>query len=111
MYIVIKTTDDKITQTGSLFEAARGHWRLDPQHASQCSHAIISIVGNKNIQDVIKIDKWYESTLVDNKYVFSGQRDKQLFNQLVGKQLNSNLCIAGAQNPIQYVEEQNLLQN
>ena len=67
MYLVLKTTNDKIVQMGSVFEAVRGHWVLDPEHAQQCSH-VIAVV------------------------------DKQV----------KELCIKGAENPVRYVEEDEL---
>lgn len=110
MYLVIKTSQEEIDRQGSLFEAARGHWRLDPNHASQCSHAVIALLGNKDIKAVYNIDKIYPSTLIDGRYVFSGDTDKALESKLVGKTLNSRLTAKGLENPILYVEEKELLE-
>lgn len=109
MYLLIKTTNETVAQKGSLFEAVRGHWKLNPDHASQCSHVIATIIGSKQVDGVYNIDKWYPSTLVDNKYVFSGDVDEQLEKQLVGKELNTELFAKGLKNPIIYVEEKELL--
>lgn len=110
MYLLVKTTTDRIKQTGSLFEAVRGHWKLDPNHASQCSHVIVTMDGTKNIHGAFSVDKWYPSTVLDDRFVFSGEPDEQLTNKLLGKQLNSKLCLKGSQNPVQYVDEKDLLQ-
>lgn len=110
MYLVIKTSQEQVDRCGSLFEAARGHWRLDPNHASQCSHAVISLIGSKVIQAVYTIDKWYESTLIPGKQVFAGNVDSTLENKLVGKILNSALCKKGMEYPTLYVEEKDLLE-
>ena len=110
MYLLVKTTANRVKQTGSLFEAVRGHWKLDPNHASQCSHVIVTMDGTKNIHGAFSVDKWYPSTVLDDRFVFSGEQDEQLTNKLLGKQLNSKLCIKGSQNPVQYVDEKDLLQ-
>ena len=110
MYLVIKTSQERIDATGSLFEAARGHWRLDPDHASECSHAIIGLLGSKDIKAVYSIDKWYPSTVLDDRYVFSGETDEELESQLIGKTLNSRLTARGLENPILYVKENELLE-
>ena len=110
MYLLIKTTNETVEHCGSLFEAVRGHWKLNPDHASQCSHVIATIIGSRQVDGVYNIDKWYPSTLVDNKYVFSGDVDEQLEGQLIGKELNSKLFTKGLKNPIIYVEENELLQ-
>lgn len=110
MYILLKSSAERIKQTGSLFEAVRGHWRLDPQHASQCSHVIATIDGTKEISAAYTIDKWYPSTVLDDRYVFSGQQDDVLTNKLRGKKINSKLSVKGLQNPVLYVEENDLLE-
>lgn len=110
MYIVIKTSQEEIDRQGSLFEAARGHWRLDVDRASTCSHAVIALIGQKDIKAVYKIDKWYPSTLIDNRYVFSGEPDIVEEKKLVGKKLNSKWTAKGLENPILYPKENELLE-
>ena len=110
MYLVIKTSQERIDATGSLFEAARGHWRLDPEHASECTHAVVTLLGSKDVKAVYNIDKWYPSTVLDDRYVFSGDIDDKLASQLVGRTLNSRLTARGLENPVLYVEEDELLE-
>ncbi len=110
MYLLIKTSEESIKREGSLFEAARGHWRLDPNHASQCSHVVVTLLGTKDVKAVYTIDKWYLSTIFGDRYVFSGETDKQLENKLVGKTLNPRLTAKGLENPILYVNEDELLE-
>ena len=110
MYLVIKTSQEEVDRKGSLFEAARGHWKLNPGHASQCSHAIIALRGDKDIKAVYNIDGWYPSTIVDDKYVFAGDVNSELENKLVGKTLNPKLTAQGRENPILYVQESELLE-
>ena len=109
MYLLVKTSENKVKEEGSLFEAARGHWKLDPDHAKQCSHVVVGMLGHKDIKAVYTIDGIYPSTLVDGRYVFSGDTDKQLESQLVGKQFNKRLTAKGSENPIMYVKENELL--
>lgn len=110
MYIVIKTSQKEIDKTGSLFEAARGHWSLNPNRASQCSHAVITLTGHPDIKAVYKMDKWYPSTLINNRFVFAGEEDPVEERKLVGKILNKKLRVKGLENPILYVEEKELLE-
>ena len=110
MYLVLKSSQDRIDQTGSLFEAVRGHWKLDPTHASQCSHVIATIRGSEKVEGVFSIDNWYPSTVLDDRFVFSGQQDPVLESKLLGKKLNPTLQKQGQQNPVLYVEEQDLLE-
>lgn len=107
MYLVLKTTTDKIVQMGSIFEAIRGHWVLDPEHAEQCSH-VIAVV-DKQVREVFTLDKIYKSTLCGGRYVFAGETDTDLTNKLRGREINSELCIKGAENPVRYVKESELL--
>ena len=106
MYLIIKTSQKEIDRKGSLFEAARGHWRLDPERASNCSHAVIALLGQKDIKAVYKIDKWYPSTLLDDRYVFSGEQDPVEEKKLVGKTLNSKWRAKGLENPILYPKDE-----
>lgn len=106
MYLVLKTTNDKIVQMGSVFEAVRGHWVLDPEHAQQCSH-VVAVV-DKQVKEVFALDKIYKSTLCGGRYVFAGETDIDLTNKLRGKEISSELCIKGAENPVRYVEEDEL---
>lgn len=106
MYLVLKTSMDKIIQMGSVFEAVRGHWVLDPEHAKQCTHVIA--VTDKQVKGVFTLDKIYKSTLCGGRYVFSGETDVNLNNKLRGKEINSILCLKGAENPVRYVDEKEL---
>ena len=54
MYLLIKTSQEKVNEQGSLFEAARGHWYVNPKRASQCSHAIVTLRGHKDVKAVYK---------------------------------------------------------
>ena len=109
MFVVLKTSEQKLNEYETLFEAARGHWRVDILRASKCSHAIVTMKGCKDIKAVYKIDKWYKSTRVKGRSVFAGETDKQLENILVGKKLNKNLIARSAQYPVRYVSENELL--
>jgi hypothetical protein len=108
-YLVIKTSKSKISECGSLFEAARGHWKLNINRASKCTHAILALVGCKEVKDVYKIDKWYPSTLRENSYVFSGSPDEDLRKKVVGKKLNKKLTQQGQGRPTLYTSEDELL--
>ena len=110
-YLVIKTSKSKISECGSLFEAARGHWKLNKDRASKCTHAIIALTGNKDIKDVYKIDKWYPSTLREDSLVFAGSPDEALRNKLVGKKLNKKLTRQGEGRPTLYTNKDELLDN
>lgn len=110
MYLIIKTSQEEIDRQGSLFEAARGHWRLNPEHAKQCSHAVIAMIGHKDIKAVYNIDGIYPSTLLDGRYVFAGNNNPALESKLVGKTLNSKWRAKGLENPILYSEENELLE-
>lgn len=110
MYLVIKTSQEEVERRGSLFEAARGHWVLNPEHASKCSHAIITLRGDKEVKAVYDIDGWYPSTLLDDRYVFAGNENLDLESKLVGRTLNPRLTAQGRENPISYIEESKLLE-
>jgi hypothetical protein len=110
MYLIIKTSQEEIDRQGSLFEAARGHWRIDPDRASTCSHAVIALIGQKDIKAVYKMDKWYPSTLIKDRHVFAGEQDPVEEKKLVGKTLNSKWRAKGLENPILYSEETELLE-
>lgn len=110
MYAVIKTSQEEIEKRGSLFEAARGHWRADIDRLSGCSHAIVTLRGCRDIKAVYRIDKCYPSTRVDGRCVFAGDIDEQLNRALVGKTMNKDLFKKGKNYPVLYVEESNLLQ-
>jgi hypothetical protein len=110
MYLIIKTSQEEIDRQGSLFEAARGHWRIDPERASNCSHAVIALLGQKDIKAVYKMDKWYPSTLIENRHVFAGEPDLIEESKLVGKALNPKWRAKGLENPILYSEENELLE-
>lgn len=110
MYLIIKTSEERIISQGSLFEAVRGHWRLDPAHASECTHAIAVVIGTKKVADVYSIDMLYPSTVCEGRYVFSGSRDDSLCEKLVGKTINPKLTARGLENPILYVNEDELLE-
>lgn len=107
MYIVLKVTQEQIVAMGSVFEAARGHWVLDPDRASQCSAVVV--VTNKQVQEVFKADAWYPSTLCEGRFVFAGWRNLGLTHKLQGCNINPALCLKGAENPVRYVEESELL--
>lgn len=107
MYLLLKTTRDKIVQMGSIYEAVRGHWVLDPEHAQQCTH-VVAVV-NKIIREVFTLDKIYKSTLSGARYVFSGETDIALTSKLRGKEINPDLYLKGAENSVRYVEESELL--
>lgn len=109
MYLLIKTSENKVEEEGSLFEAARGHWRMNPERVSRCSRAIVTLKGNKDIKAVYTLDKVYPSTVVEGRHVFSGNRDEELESKLVGKTLNPKLTSRSAQYPILYVQEDELL--
>lgn len=109
MYMLIKTSKEEIEKRGSLFEAARGHWRIDTSRAANCSHAIIALRGNKDIKAVYKIDKWYPSTLLEGRHVFAGSEDEQLERALKGQVLNKKLTVQGQNYPILYVKENEIL--
>lgn len=106
MYLVLKTTTDKIVQMGSVFEAVRGHWVLDPQHAQDAIH-VIAVV-DKTVKEVFTLDKIYKSTLCAGRYVFAGETDIDLTSKMKGKEINPNLCLKGAENPVRYVDEKEL---
>lgn len=110
MYVVIKTSQERIEECGSLFEAARGHWRVDTRNASKCTHAVVTLRGCKDIKAVYTIDKWYPSTLLEGRHVFAGASDEQLERMLVGKTLNKKLTVQGQNYPILYVKESELLE-
>ena len=107
-YLVLKTTEDQIQKAGSVFEAIRGHWSLNPEHARQCDRVIA--VCNKVIKEVFFLDGIYESTILDNKYVFSGVRDYALTDKYEGLEINPNLCLKGAENPVRYTNDKNLFE-
>lgn len=104
MYLVLKTSMDKIIQMGSVFEAVRGHWLLDPEHAEQCSH-VIAVV-DKTVKEVFTLDKIYKSTLWGGRYVFAGETDTDLANKLRGREISSELCLKWAENPVRYVKDE-----
>ena len=108
MYLLIKTSQEKVNEQGSLFEAARGHWYVNPKRASQCSHAIVTLRGHKDVKAVYKIDNWEHSFY--RRHHFNGSTDNTLENKLVGKELNNNLFTKGRKNPISYVQEKELLE-
>ena len=110
MYVIIKTSQDEVDRQGSLFEACRGHWRIDPERASKCSHAVVTLLGQKDVKAVYKMDKWYPSTKVKGRHVFAGEADLAEEQKLVGKILNSKWRAKGLENPILYSEEQDLLE-
>lgn len=107
--LVLKTTADTIVTRGSLFEAVRGHWTLDPERASKCEK-VVAIVDQK-IRGIYSLDKIYRSTLDETKYVFAGAMDEQLTLKYMGKNLNKDLCIKGAENPVRYTTLDNLIDN
>ena len=109
MYAVIKTSQERIDKCGSLFEAARGHWRVDTRNASKCSHAVVTLRGCRDIKAVYKIDEWYPSTLIDGRHVFAGAEDEQLERALKGQVLNKKLTVQGQNYPILYVKENEIL--
>ena len=110
MYLVLKTSKEEVEKKGSLFEAIRGHWRLDPSNAKKCEGVVVSLLGKKEIEEVYKVDEWYASTLAEGRYVFAGSVDENLSKALVGKKLNKRLTAKGLENPVLYVEEKELLE-
>lgn len=108
-YVVIKTSHERIEECGnSLFEAARGPWRIGRRRyptISEYTHAVILLKGEKDIKAVFKIDKWYPSTTMENRYVFAGEEDKKLTKILVGKTANNNLFKKGRQFPLVYLDD------
>ena len=108
-YIVIKTSEERMEECGnSLFEAARGPWRIGRRRyptISEYTHAVILLKGYKDIKAVFKIDKWYPSTTSENRYVFAGEEDKEISKKLVGKLVNKSLIAPGRQFPLIYLED------
>ena len=108
-YIVIKTSHERMEECGnSLFEAARGPWRIGRRRyptINKYTHAVILLKGEKDIKAVFKIDKWYPSTTSDNRYVFAGEKDEKLSKILVGRKANSDLFKKGRQFPLIYLED------
>ena len=102
-YLVLKTSEERVATSGSLYEAIRGHWVLDPEHAKECDYVVAAI--NKKIQAIYKPDKWYKSTVLDDRYTFAGIEDKELTNIYIGKELPASLCLKAAENPVRYCEE------
>ena len=109
MYLVVKTSLEEVEKQGSLYEAGRGHWYINPFKAERCSHAIITLRGSRKVKAVYKINDWKKT--LPHRYQFNGAPDTSLNNALVGKTLNSKLFKKGQRNPISYVEENSLLEN
>ena len=109
MYLVVKTSLEEVEKKGSLYEAGRGHWYINPFKAEKCSHAIITLRGSRKIKAVYKISDWKKT--FSHRYQFEGVADIPLSRALVGKFLNSNLFKRGQRNPVSYIEENNLLEN
>lgn len=107
MYLILKVTEEQILNCGSIFEAARGHWVLDPNNARKCENVVV--VTNKKIKEVFNVDEWYPSTLCEDRYVFAGVPNRDLTKRLIGKEINPDLCLKGAENPVRYVDENELL--
>lgn len=111
-YVVIKTSYERVHEcNGSLFEAARGPWRIGRRRyptISNYTHAVILLKGNRDIKAIYKIDKWYPTGPDENnhdRYVFAGEEDKKLSEKLVGRVANSNLFKKGKQFPLIYLED------
>ena len=108
-YVVIKTSKERMEECGdSLFEAARGPWRIGRRRyptISEYTHAVILLKGYKDIKAVFKIDKWYPSSVCEDRYVFAGEEDKELSKKLVGRLVNKNLVAPGKQFPLTYLED------
>lgn len=111
-YVVIKTSYERMEEcNNSLFEAARGPWRIGRKRyptISDYTHAVILLKGNKDIKAIYKIDKWYSAGLDEkgyNRYVFAGEEDKKLSKKLVGRKANSELFRQGKQFPLIYLED------
>lgn len=109
-FIVVKVKLEQIKKCGSIFEASRGHWKVNMSRAEKCSHVIVAQTGCKVVKDVFKIDKWYPSTTLEGRYVFSGSPDEALRNKLVGRILNKKLTRQGEGCPTLYVKEDELLE-
>lgn len=108
MYLVLKTTNERIEETGSVYEAVRGHWIFDPNKVKcECTH-VIAVV-DKVIQEVFTVDHVYKSTLDPNKFTFVGVPDYVMTTRYKGLTINPDLCIKGAKNPVRYVNEEELL--
>ena len=108
MYLLIKTSPEKVQEEGSLFDAAKGHWYVNPDRASKCSHAVITLRGNRDVKAVYKINEWKHSFY--KRYNFEGIIDNALENKLVGKIINSKFFKKGRKNPIAYVKSNELLE-
>lgn len=111
-YVVIKTSYERIDECGgSIFEAARGPWRIGRRRyptISSYTHAVILLRGDKDIKAIFKIDKWYPAGLDANghdRYVFAGEVDKKLSEKLVGRIANRDLFKKGRQFPLIYLED------
>lgn len=111
-YVAIKTSYERIEECrGSVFEAARGPWRIGRRRyptISDYTHAVILLKGHKDIKAVYKIDKWYPAGLDEkgyDRYVFAGEEDKEMSKKLVGRKANPDLFKPGRQFPLIYLED------
>ncbi len=109
MYLVVKTSLEEVEKQGSLYEAGRGHWYLNPFKAERCSHAVITLKGSRKVRAVYKINDWKKT--LPHRYQFEGVEDIILSSKLIGKTLNLSLFRKGQRNPISYVEESELLES
>ena len=105
--IVIKTSNEKINEVGTLVDAANGPWYISPNRAKNYTHLIVTLRGEKDVKAVYKIDK-IEHACYSRYYLKCSEDSIQ--NNLIGKELNHELFKKGRQNPVAYMTEQSLLE-
>lgn len=98
--VIIKIRPSFVDAKGSVYEAVRAAWHIDPEHADGLP-VVASVDGV--IKGVFTGVKWRESKKYHGRYEFTAQKSRKKEHQaLVGCRLPAKYCKRGQANPIRY---------
>jgi hypothetical protein len=99
--LYIKIRPQTIEERGSLYEAVRWHWVVDPDHAAE-AHWVVAVVDGV-AEGVFQVHGWQRSATKPERFEFRGEElDNEVARRYVGKLIPEQFRRRGAANPIRY---------
>jgi len=102
-YVIIKTTNRVVEQSGSIYETTRKAWRLNLNRAKAYHYVLGSIAGI--VKEVFEVEEWYSSK-EPNRIEFHGHvAPEQIRSRFINKKLPIVYRKKGNANPVLYKKQ------
>ena len=100
--LYIKVRQQTVDERGSLYEAVRSQWRVNPNRAEKATWVVAAMLPDI-CRSVFAVHRWEPSERNPEKWQFVGRElpvDHEVARRYVGKRIPA--AYRGGQNPIRY---------